>query len=392
MEKFIETYKRERKNTNSLKWDLLEERYGDANLLPLWVADMDFATPIGVQEALRKKVDEGIFGYAIVPKDYFSAFDAWQKRHSGAKFEENWLYFSTGVVQALYHLIDCFTKSGDKILIQPPVYYPFFQAIERQNRTLLSSPLKNNNGNYEMDFKDLEQQFQTEDIKMMIFCSPHNPVGRVWREDELKRLIDLCEKYQVLLLSDEIHGDLIQPEYSFTSMISVAEKRQHDWLIVLNAPSKTFNLASLLNAHLFIPSEKRRNVFEKWKLAHWETEYSSLGQIAAMSAYQTGDEWLENILKIVRYNYELLKNQLSEAIPAIKIAELQGTYLAWLDCRNWIDEQEIKNYVQNLAGLAIDYGEWFSSDTKGFIRINLATTPEIIQKAINQLIMVENEK
>lgn len=390
---FIQTYYRERKQTDSLKWDALKERYGNKNLLPLWVADMDFSAPSSVQEALKERIEHGIFGYSLVPEDYFSAYDGWQKRHEQTKFQKEWLHFTFGVVQGLYDLINCFTEEGDQILIQPPVYYPFFDVIRNQNRQIVTSALIETATGYQMDLAHFEQQLTENNIKLFILCSPHNPVGRVWTKDELKAVLSLCKKYDALVISDEIHSDLILSDNSFVSAVTVAKEADFlDQLIVCNAPSKTFNLASLLNAHIWLPGENLRKQYQKWESLHHHTGKSVLGQVAAIAAYETGDDWLRDLLAIVEENYQLLQRQLLNAIPEIKLSELQGTYLAWLDLRDWLStEADVKNTVQNQAKLAIDYGEWFSSETTGFIRINLATKSENIQKAITNLIEVDRK-
>lgn len=389
---FIQNYYRNRKQTDSLKWDALKERYGDENLLPLWVADMDFSMPASVQTALSSRIEHGIFGYSLVPENYFSAYANWQKRHEQTRFQKEWLHFTTGVVQGLYDLIHCFTEKGDSILVQPPVYYPFFDGIKDQQRELITSNLVETADGYQMDLVHFEQQLSEGKVKLFILCSPHNPVGRVWCKEELKAVLSLCQKYDVLVLSDEIHSDLILPGHSFVSAITVAEEIDFlDHLIVCNAPSKTFNLASLLNAHIWLPASKLRATYQQWEKQHHQTGNSVLGQIAAAAAYETGDEWLQGLLSVVAENYLLLKKELAEKIPAIKISELQGTYLAWLDLRAWLPTLDMKSYIQDKAGLAIDYGEWFSTETQGFIRMNLATKPENIEAALKSLIQVNDK-
>lgn len=379
---FIQRYYVDRRDTDSLKWDALGERYGDPELLPLWVADMDFSVPESVKNILRTKVDQGIFGYATVPKDYFTNYQLWQSQREGTPFQKEWLFFSTGVVQSLYDLIDCFTEVNDGILVQTPVYYPFFNSIQDKKRRLVVSPLLENNG-FEMDLRDLEEKIVEEKVKMFILCSPHNPVGRVWNRNELIQLFEICHRHQVLVIADEIHSDLILPGHTFVSAASLSAKYWRN-LIICNAPSKTFNLASLLNSHVWIPDERNRERYHVWTQAYKQTENSSLGQLAASAAYKDGSGWLANVLKVVEVNYLFVKNALS-AIPEIKVADLQGTYLLWLDLSG-LGEFNVKELVQDRAKLAIDYGEWFSAEHSRCIRLNLATRPENIQNAVKQLI------
>ncbi|GMA08167.1 aminotransferase [Tetragenococcus halophilus subsp. flandriensis] len=386
---FAANYYRKRKDTDSLKWDALKERYGDENLLPLWVADTEFSVPDAVQQALQTKIKQGIFGYSLVPEDYFSTYENWQKRHHQQTFAKEWLFFSTGVVQALYDLVDCFTEKGEAILIQPPVYYPFFNVIQDKKRQLVTSDLISGPNNYRMDFADLEKKIKKYQVKLSILCSPHNPVGRVWKSEELRTYLNICTKNNVLVIADEIHSDLILPGNQFVSAAEIAkEEGVLENVVICNAPSKTFNLASLLNAHIWIPHVKQRESYQNWCQENRHTENSSLGQIAAQAAYQSGDQWLNNFLALVTQNYNWIKEQLYQYIPQIEVTDLQGTYLLWLDLRKWIPPEKVKYYIQDQAKLAVDFGEWFSTETKGFIRINLATSLANLRLVVKCLVEV----
>lgn len=391
VETFINEYQQTRKKTNSLKWDALKERFQDENLLPLWVADMEFATPKIVTEALNQRINHGIFGYAQNEPDYFKSFAAWQKTRHNIDLNEDWLRFSTGVVQSLYHLILCFSEEGDGVLIQPPVYYPFFNAIKDTKRKTILSPLKEKDLYYEIDLVDFEEKLIQEQPKIFILCSPHNPVGRIWKKNELKAVLDLCQKYDCLVISDEIHQDFEISAQPFISTLSIDPKNYYESLIVVNAPSKTFNLASLLNAHIIIPDDELRNKFDTNIKMYQQTENNLLGQLAGKTAYETGGEWFDNLLNVIKNNYAYLEKRLKE-IPEISYAPLEGSYLAWLDLRAIIAPKEIKKIVQDEAGLAVDYGEWFSDDCEGFIRLNLGTTPEILEQALDQLLQTIKEK
>lgn len=386
-ETFIQQYAVERKQTNAIKWDALEERFGDSDLLPIWVADMEFSTPQTVKNALIERIEHGAFGYTNVAKGYFAAYQGWQARHEQTRFEEDWLFFSTGVVQSFYDLIDCFSAEGEGILIQPPVYYPFFHAIQDQKRELITSDIVLQAGRYVTDFVDFEAKIKTHRPKIFLLCSPHNPLSRVWQKEEIAQMLEICHRYQVLVVSDEIHSDLILPGYSFVSTVTVARELGYlDEVIVLNAPSKTFNLASLLNSHVWLPGEKNRAIYEAWVTKHKQTENSLLGQLAAKTAYETGDEWLRGLLAVVASNYDYVKTTFAQELPEIKVAPLEGTYLAWLDLRAYVAEEEVKKVVQDTAKLAVDFGEWFSPAAQGFIRLNLATIPANVEQAVNQLV------
>lgn len=385
-EEFVTKYSVDRKNTGSLKWDALEERFGDAELLPAWVADMEFSVPETVKEALIQRISHGIFGYSMVTKDYFNAYQGWQQRHEQTVFKEEWLSFSTGVVQSLYDIVDCFTEKGDKVIIQPPVYYPFSNAIRDKGRQVVSSELQLVDGQYQMNLADFEAKLIEQQPKLFILCSPHNPVGRVWTATELADVLALCEKHQVLVLADEIHSDIVLTKRGFCSVLTVEQGKYQDNLILVNSPSKTFNLASLLNSHVWIPNEELRNQYQAWKSQYKQTENSLLGQLAAKVAYETADEWLAGLLTTIQSNYDYVKEQVALHLPKIEVANLEGTYLLWLDLRGYVEKSQVKEIVQDQAKLAIDFGEWFSPNSKGFIRLNLATTPENIHQAVKQLI------
>lgn len=381
-QEFLTRYSRDRWGTDCLKWDGVAERYGRPGLLPVWVADMDFAVPEAVQQALTARVKAGIFGYSLVPADYFAAYQGWQSRHFGTKFQKEWLFFTTGVVQGLYDLIDCFTAPGDSVLVQPPVYYPFFEGIKNKHRHLVVSPLQKTAAGYQMDLVDFEDQIIDQQVKLFILCSPHNPVGRVWTATELSEVLAICRRHQVLVISDEIHSDFVSPGQRFVSALSVGEPED---LIVCNAPSKTFNLATLLNAHIWIPSEKRRTSFAQWTKENRATENSSLGQLAAMTAYQSGDEWFAALQQVIWRNASYLEERFQQELPLAEVAELQGTYLLWVDLSKYqIDD--LPTFMEKEAGLAVDYGSWFAPESQHYIRINLATTPERITQVADRLI------
>lgn len=382
---FIQENQVERRQTKALKWDALDERFQDGSLLPLWVADMEFSTPKTVTEALEKRIAHGVFGYSINHPDYFHSFAAWQEKRHQIQLRPDWLRFSTGVVQSLYHLLHCFTEAGDGVLIQPPVYYPFFNAVRDTKRKLVLSPLKKEGERYTIDLADFEAKLIAERPKLFILCSPHNPVGRIWSEEELAAVLELCRSYDVLVISDEIHQDFEIGENKFVSALNVADGAYQDRLIICNAPSKTFNLASLLHSHIIIPNAAVRAQFDATIGAYQQTENNLLGQLAAKTAYETGEEWFEGLLAVIRANYQTVVSRLQE-FPGLTVAPLEGTYLAWIDLRQVVPLAEIKTCVQEKGQLAVDYGEWFADEYKGFIRLNLATTPAIISQALDQLL------
>lgn len=383
---FIKKYSKDRRQTHSLKWDALEERFGDKQLLPLWVADMEFSVPETVKEALVERAGHGIFGYSQVPDDYFSAFSEWQKRQHGIELQEEWLRFSKGVVESLYHLLQIYTEEGDAVLIQPPVYYPFFNAINDTERRGVFNHLILEDGEYRIDFADFEEKIRDNHVKVFILCSPHNPVGRVWQEAELVRMLEICKKYDVLVIADEIHQDFVYAPHHFRSVLQVADGEFQDQVIVVNAPSKTFNLASLLNGHILIPNDKLRETFDQKIKRYSQSENSLLGQLSGKVAYQTGDEWFAALKEVIVSNYHYVRETFAAQLPEVKVADLQGTYLLWLDLSRLLSSVEIESFIKEECGLAVDFGGWFSQETQQYIRLNLATTPENVRQAVQQLL------
>lgn len=392
MANFVEENAVSRKNTHSLKWDALNERFGNPDLLPLWVADMEFQTPKPVIEALKKRVEHGVFGYSKVPDDYFEKFNHWQETQHQITLQPEWLRFSKGVVESLYHLLQIFTQEADSVLIQPPVYYPFFNAIKDTKRKLVINQLQKTATGYEIDLNDFEHQIRTENVKLFLLCSPHNPVGRVWSEETLEQLLAICKKYQVLVIADEIHQDFVYAPNKFTSALNVAKGAYQEQLIVVNAPSKTFNLASLLNAHVLIPNAILRETYDQRIKVYSQSEHSDLGQLAAKTAYEQGAEWFAGLKEVILENYQYVKTTFAKELPTIEVAELQGTYLLWLNFESLALGADLERFIKEECQLAVDFGEWFSKETTQFIRLNLATTPKNIQKAVQQIIQAVKQR
>lgn len=381
---FVEKYAVERQNTASLKWDLLEQRFGDADLLPIWVADMEFKTPEAIREALIERVNHGVFGYSFAPDSYYQAFIDWQQRRHGVRVEKDWIRFAPGVVSAIYWIVQAFTAPGDGILIQTPVYYPFHNAVKDTGRKLVKSALTPVGDTYQMDLADFESKILAENVKLFILCNPANPAGRVWHEDELAAVLAICEKHNVLVIADEIHQDIILPGNRFVSSLSVADEKYHKNLIVATAGSKTFNLASLLNSNIVIPDADLRAEYDRKIKQFNQVEISVLGQVALEAGYRKGEAWLDDLIAVIAHNYELVKKQL--AGTKVEVKRLEGTYLLFLDFGKILKPAEIKPFIQDKCRLAVDFGAWFGAESECCVRLNLATTPANVQTAIDAIL------
>ena len=386
IEEFCRKYTVDRKNTNSVKWDTgIEKRFKAEGLIPMWVADMEFRAPDEVMDALNKRISHGVFGYTHLWDSYFEAFFNWQKSRYNIDLKKEWISFSSGLVTAIYLIVNAFTNKGDGIIILTPVYYPFHNAVKDNERKLITCDLKNDNGIFSIDFEKLENEIIKNKAKLIIFCNPHNPVGRVWTKEEIEKVFEICKKHNLYIVSDEIHQDINTGIRPFISALSVKNKYAEK-LIVLNSASKTFNLASLLNSHVIIPNEKIRREYKKFVAKVNRTEFNLLGLIATEAAYKNGADWVDGLLKTIKRNYEYIKEEFSNKIPEIIISPLEGTYLPFFDLRNMVSKNRVKEFIQDDCKIAIDFGEWFGKNFKGFIRVNIATDFKYIEYFANSTI------
>ncbi len=375
----------DRTGTNSLKFDFAVERGRPADILPLWVADMDFPVAETIQSALIQRVRHGIFGYTETKQDYFQAVANWFSDNHGWRPSPSWLVKTPGVVFALAMAVKAYTAPDDAVLIQPPVYYPFREVVADNDRTLVENELVLRNGHYEIDFDDLERKFQQEPVKVMLLCSPHNPVGRVWTGDELLRLADLCVKYGVILVADEIHCDFTFPGHPFTAMGSLSGAIR-DQLVLCTSPSKTFNIAGLQVSNIFIPNDALREKFQHQMDAAGYSQLNALGLLAAQTAYETGKPWLEEVRAYIYGNLNYLRQYLRERVPQVTLVEPEGTYLLWLDfsatglCGNALDD-----FITNRAKLWLDSGRIFGGASGQFQRINIACPRKTLEQALSRL-------
>lgn len=376
---------KDRLGTDCNKWDGCEEKFGDEHLLPLWVADMDFEAPSCVKQALKEYVDFGVFGYYQIPNRYYEAFINWEKTYHDYDVKKEWIRFAPGVVPAFNWLIHILTNERDGVLITPPVYYPFKDAVVNNNRTLVESPLMRLEDHYELDYEDFERKIKEQNVKLFIFCTPHNPVGRVWKRDEIVKVLDICKKYGVYVIADEIHQDIIMDGYQ--KVTAAATGNYVEIMVTLTAATKTFNLAGCQNSIVVIPNESLRKRYDDYLTRLRITGGNAFGYIAVQSAYEGGRKWLDEVLNIIEENYHLMKSILEEKLPKVWIPKLEGTYLMWIDLGAYVSADEIESVIQKDCGLAVDYGSWFGGEAYGtFIRVNLATREENIRLAAEKIV------
>ena len=375
----------DRKNTNSLKYDFAVERGRPADVLPLWVADMDFRAPQPVLDALQKSVDHGIFGYSDVKSDYYNAISQWFLQRFHWQTQPEWLVKTPGVVFALAMAVRALTQPGDSVLVQPPVYYPFFGVVRDNDRTVVESELVYQDGRYIIDFEDFERKIVEHHVKLFLLCSPHNPVGRVWTLEELQKLGEICLKHDVFVVSDEIHCDFSFEEHPHHVFLS-ANPALAEKAIVCTAPSKTFNMAGLQASNIWIPSKELRAKFLKEINRTGYSQLNSLGLVAFQAAYAAGGEWLTQCQAYLRANLDFLREFLAEHIPEIKLVEPDGTYFAWLDCSGLdLCQRDLNDLITKQAKLWLDAGHIFGKNAGQFQRIVLACSRSILEQALLQL-------
>ena len=375
----------DRKNTRCLKYDFAVKRGMPEDVLPLWVADMDFETSSYIEDALTERVKEGIFGYSDVQTPYFEIIRDWMIRHHDWEPQEKWLIKTPGVVFALAMAVKAYTDPGDKVLLQQPVYYPFSEVITDNGREVVSNDLVLTvDGTYKIDFADFEQKIIANGIKLFLLCSPHNPVGRVWTKEELEKIGDICVKHGVTVVSDEIHNDFI---WEGTHTVFAGIKMEFaDISVTCTSPSKTFNLASMLISNIFIPNQILRRKFRKEMDRAGISQLSVLGLVATEAAYAHGDEWYAAMKNYVRDNIAFARAYVEENLPGVRMIDTQGTYLIWLDFRQTgLTVEQLDHKIIYEAGLWLDSGKIFGKTGEGFERINVACPRAVLQEALDRI-------
>lgn len=378
----------DRKGTRSLKYDFAVRRGKPKDVLPLWVADMDFQTSSYITDALEDMVKHGVFGYSESEEHYFGAVQNWMERHYNWHVKESWMTKTPGIVFALAMAVKAYTQENDAVLIQPPVYYPFKEVVEDNHRRLVNNTLVlGGDGTYTIDYEDFEKKIIEENVKLFILCNPHNPVGRVWTREELERLGEICLKHGVFVVSDEIHADFVFERKH--TVFSEVKEAYRDISMICTSPSKTFNIAGLQISNIFISNPEKATAFRRQVAAAGYSQVGLPGLVACEAAYRHGDEWLEGVLAYIKANAEFTRAYLQEHLPRVKMTKLEGTYLVWLDFRNYgLTDKELDEKILNQAGLWLDSGAVFGKCGEGFQRINIACPRKTLHQALDRLIDV----
>lgn len=407
-EQFVKHYAVQRKDSTSLKWDLLKQRFGDSDLIPMWVADMDFRTPECITDALHRRVAHGVYGYAYIPESYYQACFDWLEKRYGFRPEKEMLRLTNGIVAAMYYFVNAFTEPGDHIIINTPVYYPFAGAINDCGRKVVSCDMNYQQGHFSIDYQKFESDIIKYNVKMYFLCSPHNPCGRVWTEEELDSVLSICKKHHVIVFSDEIHQDFTYGDHKQICAAAVSGGKYADNLILASAGSKTFNIAALVHANIIIPNPELRAKYDAYAAQNVQADWNIMGITATEAGYSNGSSYLETLKQVIFENYEYLKKELSQKAPKIIVCDMEGTYLPMLDLRNIIDVKnptkepvilngkapvnyDVYNFVQEKCRLAVDYGEWFGEQYSGFFRLNLAADPKTVQTAVSNIVRAYQE-
>ncbi|HRV33083.1 MAG TPA: MalY/PatB family protein [Anaerovoracaceae bacterium] len=376
----------DRRGTDSAKWDALDSQFGDPDLLAMWVADMDFKEASCITEALKKYIDTAAFGYYSPGKGYFDAFIEWEKKYHGYDVKREWICFAPGIVPAFNWVLLWATKPDDAVILLTPVYYPMINAAKWNDRTLIQCDLVRNGMDYTIDFEKFEKDIVENDVKLFIMSSPHNPIGRVWTPEELRRLMEICRKHNVLVISDEIHQDFVFGDNKHYPTATLGD--YDDFCITMTAASKTFNLAGLQNSMVIIPNEELRERYLEYQRRIHTYDGNAFGFVAVEAAYRGGRVWLEEIKTQIYSNFEYVRDTFAREIPDVTVADLQGTYLLWMNFEKYFKTQEeVKTFMQDKCGIAFDYGEWFGGNNfVPFVRMNLATTHELVDQAVQAIV------
>jgi cystathionine beta-lyase len=373
-----------RNGSNCLKYDRLEKVFGTADALALWVADMDFPTPDFILNAIRERCDHEILGYPILQEGWYTAIQSWLKSRFNWDVQQQELGFVPGIVSGMAFALQCFTKPGDRVLIQTPVYAPFFKIPEKNNREVVINPLVYHNGRFEIDFDDFEAK-AASGCKAFILCSPHNPGGRIWNPEELRRMLDICKKHHLLVISDEIHADLTLPGFTHTPAALVADSDALD-LITLMAPSKTFNMPGLSSSYYILQKPALKKRFEQFLEAAELSNGNIFAFVAPEAAYTHGAEWLKQLTAYLQRNVDFVDRYIRENMPRIQVCRPEASFLVWLDCRELhLSNEDLQDFFLKKARLALNPGHLFGRGGEGFMRLNIGCPQAILSEAMHRL-------
>lgn len=375
----------DRDNTNSIKWNYAKEYVGVEDVLPMWVADMDFETAPEIKQAIIDRAKHGIYGYTKRSEGYYQSVIDWSQKRFNWKIEKSWITHSSGVVNALFTTLRALTDQNDGVMIQPPVYHPFYRAIETCGCRLVLNPLEIVNGRFVVNLEDFEKKLIEEKVKIFVLCNPHNPTGRVFKMDELTAMGELCIKHNVLVISDEIHADLVYKRHRHIPFASISEEFANN-SITCTAPSKTFNLAGLYTSNIIIPNEsfmkKYQDSCEKADI----NSFNIFGAIACEAGYRFGEEWLEQLMDYIESNKNFVTGYIRERLPQLKVFEPEGTYLMWLDCNDLgMTKEQLEQFMVEKARLWVNQGHIFGKEGEGFVRMNLACQRATVIEAMTRL-------
>ena len=371
-QEFTKKYYINRTNSNSVKWV-----HAKANkCLPMWIADMDFKDDERIIEALKKFVEFGDYGYSQLPNDYYETYIKWHRDRNNVDYKKEWIRFTKGAVDAMYQLIYSLTNKNDAIMINPPLYPPFKATIKKCGRKVVESKLTKTGDYFTFNYKDIEKKFKTKNVKMLMLCSPHNPIGRVFKQGELEELFDLCKKYNVLVISDEVHSDIIMPDQKFIP--SLAFKKYQNNIISINAVSKTFSLAIYAHCHVIIPNKKLMKKFDKYQQDNHLQSPNYFNCLPSYYGYKYGAEWLDNVNNVIFENYKYVKKELGDCL---EMTPIEGTYLLFLNLGKYNKEKSASKYLAKKCNIMVNAGETFDKEYNDWVRVNLATSLNNIKKA-----------
>ena len=365
--------------TGSLKWDVNEGE------LPMWVADMDFETAPEIIEALQKRIEHGVFGYQNVTDDWYQAYQSWWNRRHQFKIEKDWLIFCTGVVPAISSIVRKVTTVGENVLVQTPVYNIFFNSIRNNGRNILESPLVYEQGEYHIDFKDLEEKLSNPQTSLFILCNPHNPIGKIWDRETLEKIGELCDRYHVIVVSDEIHCDLTDPGYEYVPFASVSDQCRENSITCI-APTKTFGIPGIQTAAVVVPNPVLRHRVNRGLNTDEVAEPNNFAVAAAVAAFQHGDQWLTELREYLSQNKQYVRDYIGAYIPEIKVVPSNATYLLWLDCSELTDDAcELQRFIEKHSGLVLTEGEEYGTPGRRFLRLNPACPRSRVQDGMERL-------